>query len=695
MNNQTPSVPTEEVVDMSPFKRMVITLGTLPNAFIESMTYYEALAYFVKYLEENVIPAINQNAEATKELQRLYVELKEYVDNYFADLDIQEEIDTKLDEMAESGELAEIISLYLNSNCMRVFPTVNDMVNSDSFVENSTVQTLGFYSIGDGGGATYRIKTSLTANNYTVFELPNDLFAELIPEYPFNLRKIGAKADGETDNYGCLSFAIDFLKDKETTMLYIPSGDYLVSSNIVIDYPLSIIGDCSQGVYKTGLNTIQGGGTTILDGTNDNSAPFIKYISTDPENQRIGGFLIKNIAFRGQNKVHECLYLVRCGWRSRIENVNISYFRKSGVVLDECWDMCFDNSQIISSSGIGTNKTWALTTLGNTNSISFDSCQIEGGDWLMKLTGTHLHFNNCHIEYNGVYQDYSDFCILIMLGSKVNFNNCLFATQNILDYNTNSYDSIKEFMGVQNNAIVRINNSEFVPVGEGLKVCKPLFFNSNDGSVSINNTRFTWLTVRTNSITLNRSFMNNVIFEFKDNNTNGTTKGVKLVQGNKLNNIKTLSTNVNSNNGAAFEISGNYNEIHNIFDLTSYDYIYTRSDESYFGKYDKQIGYTSFNSATYPTITGNVYDAANIVIPINRRLVNTNKLELAFTQSTTLKGITNALIGDEVYVCNPGVNSAVVTLDTSSTGGFFASGTIQPGETKHFVKMGGKWREVN
>lgn len=110
MNNQTPSVPTEEIVDLSPFKRMVMTIGTLPTAFTESMTYYEALAYFAKYLEETVIPAVNQNAEATEELQTLFTELKSYVDNYFDNLDVQDEINAKLDAMVEDGTMATIIN---------------------------------------------------------------------------------------------------------------------------------------------------------------------------------------------------------------------------------------------------------------------------------------------------------------------------------------------------------------------------------------------------------------------------------------------------------------------------------------------------------------------------------------------------------------------------------------------------------
>lgn len=96
----------------SPFRRFVTTIGVFPTAFTDAMTYYECLAYLVKYLEETVIPAVNENAEALEELQTLYVELKSYVDNYFANLDVQEEINNKLDAMAESGELQDILNDY-------------------------------------------------------------------------------------------------------------------------------------------------------------------------------------------------------------------------------------------------------------------------------------------------------------------------------------------------------------------------------------------------------------------------------------------------------------------------------------------------------------------------------------------------------------------------------------------------------
>ena len=91
------------VEKISPFKNFCITIGNLPTSYLESMSYYEMLCWFCKYLENTINPAINNNAEALEELQQ-------YVANYFDNLDVSEEINAKLDEMVQDGTMAEIIN---------------------------------------------------------------------------------------------------------------------------------------------------------------------------------------------------------------------------------------------------------------------------------------------------------------------------------------------------------------------------------------------------------------------------------------------------------------------------------------------------------------------------------------------------------------------------------------------------------
>lgn len=85
----------------------------IPLAFDESMSYYETLCGLLHYLKNVIIPTVNNNADAVAELQTLYEQLQDYVEKYFDNLDIQEEINNKLDQMVQDGTLTTILQGYL------------------------------------------------------------------------------------------------------------------------------------------------------------------------------------------------------------------------------------------------------------------------------------------------------------------------------------------------------------------------------------------------------------------------------------------------------------------------------------------------------------------------------------------------------------------------------------------------------
>lgn len=108
-----PSVPSQVVAEVK-FPQWVNNLGIIPTSYKDSMSYYETLAWLCKYLEETVIPTVNQNGDAVEELQALYVELNSYVTHYFDNLDVQTEINNKLDEMVIDGTLTTLIGNYID-----------------------------------------------------------------------------------------------------------------------------------------------------------------------------------------------------------------------------------------------------------------------------------------------------------------------------------------------------------------------------------------------------------------------------------------------------------------------------------------------------------------------------------------------------------------------------------------------------
>lgn len=110
----------------------------IPLAFDESMSYYETLCGLLSYLKDTVIPTVNNNADAVAELQTLYEELKTYVDDYFNDLDVQEEINNKLDEMVTDGTFTRLINNELLGNInQRILTNTNNIAN----LQNTTLKS--------------------------------------------------------------------------------------------------------------------------------------------------------------------------------------------------------------------------------------------------------------------------------------------------------------------------------------------------------------------------------------------------------------------------------------------------------------------------------------------------------------------------------------------------------------------------
>ena len=227
---------TIETVDTSPFKHLVMTLGELPTSFVDSMTYYECLAWLVNFIQNTVIPTVNNNAEAVEELQTAFVTLKNFVDNYFDNLDVQEEINNKLDAMAEAGTLQDIIYDYLNSVAMFCYDTVADLKLAENLIAGSYVKTLGFRNINDGGGCIYKISDTGTANEKDIIACQNGLLAILVPDYA-NIypEKFGAYGDGSHDDTTYIQYALDnFDTVKLYNKTYLAKGIKLVSNKTLI-----------------------------------------------------------------------------------------------------------------------------------------------------------------------------------------------------------------------------------------------------------------------------------------------------------------------------------------------------------------------------------------------------------------------------------------------------------------------------
>lgn len=217
---------------LPPFKWFVLQNFPFIEADFDAITYYQLLCKLAEEINK-VINSNNSIGQQTESLTEAYNELQNYVEHYFDNLDIQEEINNKLDEMAENGQLTDIIAQYLQLAGVLAFNNVNDMKNATNLVNGSIVKTLGFYSYNDGGGAFYKIRTITNQdiiNNIDLFPIinNNNLIAELIYNDEINVLQIGCKNDDSSD----ISSIINYMTEKVD--LYFPAGFYNVSNPLII-----------------------------------------------------------------------------------------------------------------------------------------------------------------------------------------------------------------------------------------------------------------------------------------------------------------------------------------------------------------------------------------------------------------------------------------------------------------------------
>ena len=217
---------------LPPFKWFVLQNFPFIEADFDSITYYQLLCKLAEEINK-VINSNNSIGQQTENLTNAFNELQSYIEHYFDNLDVQEEINNKLDEMAESGQLTDIIAQYLQLAGVLAFNNVNDMKNATNLVNGSIVKTLGFYSYKDGGGAFYKIRTLTNQddiNNIDIFAITNssDLIAELIHDKEINVLQIGCKNDNSTD----ISTIINYITEKAD--LFFPAGFYKVDNPLII-----------------------------------------------------------------------------------------------------------------------------------------------------------------------------------------------------------------------------------------------------------------------------------------------------------------------------------------------------------------------------------------------------------------------------------------------------------------------------
>lgn len=176
---------------MTPFKWFVLENFPFIENDFEAINNYRLFSKVVEYLNK-MKDNVNLTGQQMENVTNAMIELQNYVNNYFDNLDVQDEINNKLDEMATDGTLENIINQEIFSeinSSIDILESNRTVVIGDSYLRGdhngisavngwghyyrttSGIDTADFFSFAEGGAgfvktgdAGHTFKTLLQAN---------------------------------------------------------------------------------------------------------------------------------------------------------------------------------------------------------------------------------------------------------------------------------------------------------------------------------------------------------------------------------------------------------------------------------------------------------------------------------------------------------------------------------------------------
>lgn len=190
----------DNYIDLKPFKFWCQKV--LPLVYDDSLSYYELLCKVVDYLNKTMTDVTVLHDE--------FVQLQNWINTYFDNLDVQSEINTKLDAFAKDGTLSNLIKPFIVNNANPIFVnSISDMTDkAKTYILNTTlhiytwngtafVDTNASYNFNDDKylvcSADYTINNEYFTNNpdTNIFNLPVNAFYRVVSLAPENIEKLG------------------------------------------------------------------------------------------------------------------------------------------------------------------------------------------------------------------------------------------------------------------------------------------------------------------------------------------------------------------------------------------------------------------------------------------------------------------------------------------------------------------------
>lgn len=561
-----------------------------------------------------LIRMFNKLSKNTKTTVEEYInqfnELHDYVHDYFDNLDVQEEINNKLDAMVEAGTLQEIITTYIQSNVAWTFDNVAEMKLATNLTDDSFTQTIGFYSANDMGGAMYKIREKTNEDVIDEMSLiglyDNTLVAELIKTEEMNVKQFGAKGDGETDETTLLNQVFSWCNDKKVGKIIFPQGTYIITDSVTI-YSNSIIEGCGKDNTIIKMNVSDDTETNhyILDFTNKSNL-IIKNITfsgikplddyTLIETKLYFGLRLNNsskilIDNCGFQQLYSSALSIRDGSNITVSNSTFNHNGWNDIALTKTADdikivnNTFEDvvlrginaedgnmDELVTNILISGNKIDSKSTSTNLYAISFGNTSLSGDGH---------RYQNIIISDNEINRVWIG--IAYKFAKNINITNNIITSGRGVSNNTNNMTDY--------NRDINISNNTFIPNHPytGNKYAVELVKNYNlifNGNTILDSTATAVTITQSNNITVN----NNIIKNSGNNGLTLTNNTNVICNNNRIHDVSNNGVNLSSSNAtfmnneilntgadavtlggqnSKFRIEGNY-----IFNATRYGILF-------------------------------------------------------------------------------------------------------------------------
>lgn len=148
MNNELNEINKKNYKTLTPFKGWVIENFPFIEADFDAITNYQLICKVTEYLN-TVIYNQTQVQNLSNELVDGYNNLLKYVNDYFDNLDVQDEINNKLDDLVNDGTLTTLIGNYVNpiqeafeARIENQIDTINTKVNASVGIQPIPVSSV-------------------------------------------------------------------------------------------------------------------------------------------------------------------------------------------------------------------------------------------------------------------------------------------------------------------------------------------------------------------------------------------------------------------------------------------------------------------------------------------------------------------------------------------------------------------------